>query len=79
VVEVRDLGVCAKRGVGLPPGVTTGLLMTGQFVSIDQANRTERVTISVGAGRSDVRVRAGIRRDTGWPTPRRQDQGRCQE
>jgi hypothetical protein len=58
VVQIQDLGLPAQRGVGLPPGVQQGLLITGQFVAIDQGNATERVTIGLGAGRSDVRVRA---------------------
>ncbi len=60
VVEIRDLGLQAERGRGLPPGVSTGLVVSGQFVSVDQGNRTERVTIGLGAGRSDVRVRAQV-------------------
>ena len=42
------------------PACAPGLLVTGQFVSVDQGNRTERVTIGLGAGRSDVRVRAQV-------------------
>lgn len=60
VVEIRDLGLEAQRGQGLPPGYATGLVVTGQFVSVDQGNRTERVAIGLGAGRSDVRVRAQV-------------------
>jgi hypothetical protein len=60
VVEIRDLGFQAARGTGLPPGVTNGLLVTGQLVSVDQGNRAERVAIGLGAGRSDVRVRAQV-------------------
>lgn len=60
VTEIRDLGLPAERGVGLPPGVATGLVISGQFVAIDQGNRTERVTLGLGAGRSDVRVRAQV-------------------
>ena len=60
VAEIRDLGFQAQRGAGLPPGVTTGLLLSGQFVAIDEGNRTERVTLGLGAGRSDVRVRAQV-------------------
>lgn len=60
VVEIRDLGLRAVRGMGLPPGVATGLVISGQFVGIDQGNRTERVTLGLGAGRSDVRVRAQV-------------------
>jgi Domain of unknown function (DUF4410) len=60
VVEIRDLGLPAERGRGLPPGIATGLVISGQFVGVDQGNRTERVTIGLGAGRSDVRVRAQV-------------------
>ena len=60
VADIRDLGLPAQRGQGLPPGVSTGLLVTGQFVSVDQGNRAERVAIGLGAGRSDVRVRAQV-------------------
>ena len=60
MVEIRDLGLRAERGMGLPPGVATGLVISGQFVGIDQGNRTERVTLGLGAGRSDVRVRAQV-------------------
>ena len=44
----------------LPPGIQTGLVISGQFVSIDQGSRAERVAIGLGAGRSDVRVRAQL-------------------
>jgi hypothetical protein len=60
VVEIRDMGLPAQRGAGLPPGTTNGMLITGQFVSIDQGSRAERVAIGLGAGRSDVRVRAQV-------------------
>jgi hypothetical protein len=60
VVEIRNMGLPAERGIGLPPGVGTGVIVTGQFVSIDQGNRTERLMIGLGAGRSDVRVRAQV-------------------
>jgi Domain of unknown function (DUF4410) len=60
VVEIRDLGFQAQRGTGLPPGVADGLLVTGQFVSIDEGDRAERVAVGLGAGRSDVRVRTQV-------------------
>ncbi|MGD9508512.1 MAG: DUF4410 domain-containing protein, partial [Geminicoccaceae bacterium] len=37
-----------------------GLVVSGQFVSIDQGDRTERVAVGLGAGRSDVRVRTQL-------------------
>lgn len=60
VIEIQDMGFDAERGSGLPAGVSSGLLITGQFVGVDQGNRTERVAIGLGAGRSDVRVRAQV-------------------
>lgn len=60
VVEIRDMGFEAQRGAGLPPGKAQGLVVSGQFVAIDQGNRAERVAIGLGAGRSDVRVRAQV-------------------
>jgi hypothetical protein len=59
VVEIRDLGLQAERGNTVPPG-QIGLLIKGQFVSIDEGNRTERVIIGFGAGRSDVRTDAQV-------------------
>lgn len=60
VVEIRDLGLRAERGRALPAGARTGLLITGQFVAVDQGNAAERVTLGLGAGRSDVQVRAQV-------------------
>lgn len=60
VVEIRDMGFEAQRGAGLPPGKARGLVVSGQFVAIDQGSRAERVAIGLGAGRSDVRVRAQV-------------------
>ena len=60
VVEIRDMGFQAQRGQGLPPGAATGLVVSGQFVAVDEGNRAERVAIGLGAGRSDVRVRTQV-------------------
>lgn len=56
VVEARDLGLPAEQGSTAPADVPTALLLKGQIISIDEGNRTERVAIGFGAGRSDVRV-----------------------
>jgi len=56
VVEARDLGIPAEQGSTVPPGVQHALVLKGQLISIDEGNRTERVVIGFGAGRSDVRV-----------------------
>jgi uncharacterized protein DUF4410 len=60
VVELDDMGLEAERGSALPQGVPNALLITGQVVSVDAGNRTERVIIGLGAGRSDVRVHAQV-------------------
>ena len=36
------------------------MLIKGQLVSIDEGNRTERVIIGLGAGRSDVRAQVQV-------------------
>lgn len=69
VIELDDMGLQAERGSALPPGLQNALLVTGQIVSIDEGNRTERVIIGLGAGRSDVRVHAQVYELT--PTGRR--------
>jgi hypothetical protein len=56
VVEIRDVGLAAERGTKVPSSVQNGVLIKGQLISIDEGNRTERVVIGLGAGRSDVRV-----------------------
>ena len=60
VVEIRDMGLRAERGSALPAGTQNALLIKGQLVSIDEGNRTERVIVGLGAGRSDVRAHAQV-------------------
>jgi Domain of unknown function (DUF4410) len=60
VVEIQDLGLRAERGSAVPPGTQNALLIKGQLVSIDEGNRTERVIIGLGAGRSDVRAQVQV-------------------
>jgi hypothetical protein len=56
VKKIRTYGLWAERGFGSPYGRGKVLMVKGQFVSIDQGNRTERVAIGLGAGRSDVQA-----------------------
>ena len=56
VVEIRDMGLEAQRGSAVPAGMENAVLIRGQLVSIDEGNRTERVIVGLGAGRSDVRA-----------------------
>ena len=56
VTEIRDMGLPAERGRGLPSGARNAVLVSGELVSIDEGNEAERVAIGFGAGRSDVRA-----------------------
>jgi hypothetical protein len=60
VAEIRDMGVPAERGRGLPAGTQNAVLVSGQLVSIDEGNEAERVVIGFGAGRSDVRAQVQV-------------------
>jgi hypothetical protein len=60
VTEIRDLGLPAEQGSGLPAGTSNAVLVTGQLVSINQGNEAERVIIGLGAGRSDVRAQVQV-------------------
>jgi hypothetical protein len=60
VVEIRDMGLRAERGRAVPAGTRTALLVKGQLVSVDEGNRTERVIVGLGAGRSDVRSQVQV-------------------
>lgn len=54
--QIHDLGLPAVVGTSAPAGAKTPLFIKGQLVSIDEGNRTERMVIGLGAGRSDVRA-----------------------
>ena len=60
VTEIRDMGLPAERGRGLPAGTRNAVLVSGQLVSIDEGNEAERVVIGLGAGRSDVRAQVQV-------------------
>jgi hypothetical protein len=60
VKKIRSYGLWAERGFGYPYGKGKVLMVKGQFVSIDQGNRTERVAVGLGAGRSDVQANVQI-------------------
>jgi hypothetical protein len=60
VVEINDMGLSAQRGSAVPAGTQNALLIKGQLVAIDEGNRTERVIIGLGAGRSDVRAQVQV-------------------
>jgi hypothetical protein len=54
VKNIRRFGLMAERAFGYPQVGGKVLMVKGQFVSIDEGNRTERVTIGLGAGRTSV-------------------------
>jgi Domain of unknown function (DUF4410) len=57
VKELRKEGIAAVRpGSQLSPSRTTGFL-TGQFVTIDQGNQTQRNMIGFGLGGTELRTR----------------------
>jgi len=60
VKEIQGFGLPAERSAGLPSGSGNTLLIHGQLVSIDQGNRTERVVIGLGAGRTDVKAHVQV-------------------
>jgi hypothetical protein len=56
VQEIRKLGLDAERAAGRIQQENNDLAIGGHFLSIDEGNRTERVVIGLGAGRTDVRA-----------------------
>ncbi len=56
VKKINEMGLPAQRIIGAPANWAGAVLIEGQFLSIDEGNRTERVVIGLGAGRSDVRA-----------------------
>lgn len=58
--HISDLGLPAQVGVIAPAGAQRPLIISGQLVSIDEGNRTERMVIGLGLGRSDVRALAQV-------------------
>jgi len=60
VNKIRSYGLWAERGFGLPHGNEKDLLIKGQLLSIDEGNRTERVAIGLGAGRTSVQANVQV-------------------
>jgi hypothetical protein len=56
VERINAMGLPARRVVGAPSRWERAVLVEGQFVSIDEGNRTERTVIGLGAGRSSVQT-----------------------
>ena len=56
VEELQGLGLPAARAAEAPDTGQAVLEIRGQFLSIDEGNRTRRVVIGFGAGRSEVQT-----------------------
>ena len=56
VIEIQKLGLVARRASGDPAMTGSTLIIKGQFLSIDEGNRTERVVVGLGLGRTDVKT-----------------------
>jgi hypothetical protein len=56
VKEIQNFGLPAERAAGTPSSSGNMLEIEGQFLSIDEGNRTERVIIGFGLGRTDVKT-----------------------
>jgi hypothetical protein len=60
VKKINSYGLFAERAFGLPSGKGKILMVKGQFLTIDEGNRTERVAVGFGAGRTDVQANVQI-------------------
>ena len=56
VKEIRKLGIPAVPASAASPVAGPTLSVEGQFLSIDQGNRTRRMIVGFGAGASEVRT-----------------------
>jgi hypothetical protein len=63
VKKIRSYGLMADRGFGYPRGKDKDLMIKGQLLSIDEGNRTERVVIGLGAGRTSEMTSATVEAD----------------
>jgi len=64
VKEIRDMGLPAQMGYGDPTPLGNTYSVEGQLLSIDEGNRTERVVIGLGLGRTDVKTLVQLYRDS---------------
>jgi hypothetical protein len=60
VKEIQNLGFDAERAFGRRLQENNDLAIEGYFLSIDEGNRTERVVIGLGAGRTDVQAEVAV-------------------
>ena len=60
VKKMLSYGLMAERAFGLPSAEGKVLMVKGQLLSIDEGNRTERVVIGLGAGRTSVQANVQV-------------------
>jgi hypothetical protein len=60
VKKIRSYGLMADRGFGLPQSKGKVLMVKGQLLSIDEGNRTERVVVGLGAGRTSIKANVQV-------------------
>jgi len=56
VQRISAMGIPAERAESSPPPAIGDILITGQFVTIDEGSRTGRVLIGFGAGAGELRT-----------------------
>ncbi len=57
VEELREVGIEATRASSQVTPSSTTLMLSGQFITIDEGNQTKRVWVGFGLGRTDLRTR----------------------
>jgi hypothetical protein len=60
VKKIRSYGLMADRGFGLPQAKGKTFMIKGQLLSVDEGNRTERVVVGLGAGRTSVQANVQV-------------------
>lgn len=56
VSELQALHLHAERAYGPPPSGQNAILITGQFLIVDEGNRLQRMTVGFGAGGTKVQT-----------------------
>ncbi len=56
VVDLRKMGIVAERAASAGPPTKRTLIITGQFLSVDQGNQTARVWLGFGLGGTALRT-----------------------
>ena len=60
VEEIRSMGLPVERGIGSLSKSPRVLMIEGNILSINQGDRTERVVIGLGAGRTAVKIHTEV-------------------